>query len=469
MKKKSFRIVSYLVIVSLLALMAVQAFSLVSSYKSMNAQFAQKVKGAMERAAYDYLVTRSQKPSLTEQTMTSLMSDSLTMKLNDIPASSIKAITVNKQAGNSFVEIQTDKADSLKIVGKPIGVYVFQTKYNNELNNFKLDIYDTLLRKNLEDAGIESKYSLSLTVNTADSPTTESLHSEVPNPFIVSIALDTESKILCSVAIDNPSRQFLQDMMWIIISSVLILVLICITFWYLLRTLFRQKTLEQMRNDFTHNITHELKTPIAVAYAANDAMLHFEADRDPVKRTEYLTVVHEQLNTLSDMVQHILTLSTLEQSEIKMTPAECRLDKMLEDVTGTLLLKYDRAITFDTKLTPATITLHASEFHIKSVLTNILDNAIKYSPDKVIVHITASEFAGRVIIRIADQGMGISTADCQHVFDKFYRVPTGNLHNVKGSGLGLYYARLIVEKHSGTIDVKSTLGKGTEFIINMPA
>lgn len=275
----------------------------------MNIQFSQKVKGAMERAAYDELITRSNGLPYVS------MDSSSTKKIDDIPAGNIKAITIDKRKGANTVHIQTNDALHSK-------VYIFQMRYDLQKQNFKLESYDTLLSKNLEDAGITSPYRLSLIDRTSDDVNIKYLHEEIPDPIAISIFLDTREEVICTVEMENPGRTFLKEMRWIIISSVLILLLLVFTFWYLVRVLFRQKSLEEMRSDFTHNITHELKTPIAVANAANDAMLNFGADKEPSKRIEYLTVVHNQLALLSDMVQRILSITSLEKGNYKISPSE---------------------------------------------------------------------------------------------------------------------------------------------------
>lgn len=505
MGKKDFRIVSLLVIVSLVALMVVQIYSLAQTYNGMNEQFAQKVKSAMERAAYDEIVTRSSQDNLSSM-ISAFPDDSVRIPLKDIPPDSIRSVSVTNIPNG-------EKTISLESKNKNRKMYIVQLRYNYH-KDFRLAGYDSLLRKNLDDAGIESAYELQLRKQTGNNVNIDLLHKEVANPFTISIFLDSEGKTVCTVNIENPNRGFLKDMRWIITSSVLILFLLGFSFWYLLRTLFRQKTLEEMRNDFTHNITHELKTPIAVAYAANDAMLNFSADKNPAKREEYLTVVRDQLNALSDMVQRILSLSTLEREDFSLSLSDCRLDGLLEGITASIALKYSKKIVFSISIEPADLSLRVDQFHFSTVLNNILDNAVKYSGESVEVNVSAKaigeDSGGRgnavakdgkasskegetvakdgnavskdgtamaknrntagncVEIRIKDNGIGISSSDCRRIFDKFYRVPTGNLHDVKGSGLGLYFARLIVEKHGGSISVSSSLGKGTEFRICMP-
>lgn len=305
--------------------------------------------------------------------------------------------------------------------------------------------------------------------------------ASVRNPISFDLPLDSESLHICRLYIENPNRMFLYDMRWIIISSAGIFVLLCLSFIYLMRTLFREKSLEEMRSDFTHNITHELKTPIAVAYAADDAMLNFDADKDTAKRTEYLTVIHDQLGLLSQMVERILNITVQESGEFTIKPADFPMKKAIDELCATLPLKYKKRIHFDVVVSPKDLTVKVDEFHFRNVLSNLLDNAVKYSGDKVNVKVrawrqTAAREPAGIIgsgcptkITVEDDGIGIPASERDRIFEKYYRIPTGDVQNAKGFGLGLYYSKLVVEKHGGTIAVGTgESGKGAKFTITLP-
>ena len=237
------------------------------------------------------------------------------------------------------------------------------------------------------------------------------------------------------------------------------------SFWYLIRILLRQRTLEEMKDDFTNNMTHELKTPIAVAYAANDALLNFGADADTTKRTRYLRICQEQLKRLSGLVEQILSLSMERRKTFRLHPETFPVADILAPLVEEHKLKADKPVSISTRLTPPDLTVTADRTHFSNIVSNLLDNAIKYSVRQAEVEISCRLQGGTLVLSVRDKGIGIPKDKLAHVFDKFYRVPTGNLHNVKGYGLGLYYVKTMVERHGGTVEVESEPGKGSVFII----
>ncbi|MBO5877300.1 MAG: HAMP domain-containing histidine kinase, partial [Bacteroidales bacterium] len=257
------------------------------------------------------------------------------------------------------------------------------------------------------------------------------------NPMTTIVPIDDDCSYSLLVSIEMPFKVFLGRMWGLIASSVAIIILLAGVLIYLVRTMFRQKTLEEMRRDFTHNITHELKTPISVAVTATDALRNFSADADPDRRSRYLEIVETQLTQLSTMVEHILSVS-VEGREYKYNPTMVYLQEIISVLTqgagmNTAVFNIDCA---------EDIKIMADEFHIKNLLATVIDNAVKYSTDPM-VDIRVSDESGNVTIEIEDNGSGIAKEHLSHVFEKFYRVPTGDIHTVRGYGLGLYYAKQV--------------------------
>ena len=282
------------------------------------------------------------------------------------------------------------------------------------------------------------------------------------NPMTTVVPIDDDGSYSLLVSIEMPFKVFLSRMWGLIASSVAIIILLAGVLIYLVRTMFRQKTLEEMRRDFTHNITHELKTPISVAVTATDALRNFSADADPDRRSRYLEIVETQLTQLSTMVEHILSVS-VEGREYKYNPTMVYLQEIISvltqgAVTNTAVFNIDCA---------EDIRIMADEFHIKNLLATVIDNAVKYSTDPI-VDIRVSDEPVNVTIEIEDNGCGIAKEHLSHVFEKFYRVPTGDIHTVRGYGLGLYYAKQVAELHKGTISMSSRVGKGTTVTIKLP-
>ena len=258
-----------------------------------------------------------------------------------------------------------------------------------------------------------------------------------------------------------------REMSGVIAASLILFLMLAFSFWFLVHAMLKQKSLEEMKSDFTNNITHELKTPVAVAYAANDALLNFEAGNDPAKRREYLEISQSQLKKLEGMIEQILSMSMESRKTFELRKEDITLKPLLQTLAEQHRLSAEKPCSFHIEAEDDLI-IHADRFHFGNVISNLIENAIKYSGDAINIIIRAKTTSGGVEISVKDNGIGIAPDKQKHIFDKFYRVPTGDIHDVKGYGLGLYYAKTMVEKHGGTISVSSTLGKGSEFRIFIP-
>ena len=285
------------------------------------------------------------------------------------------------------------------------------------------------------------------------------------NPMVIVVPIDDDELYSLRLSIETPFKAFLERMRGLILSSVAIVLLLSVVLLYLVRTMFRQKTLEEMRRDFTHNITHELKTPISVAVTATDALRNFSADANPERRSRYLEIVEAQLTQLSTMVEQILSVS-VEGREYKYNPTNLHIQDIINGVVQGAGMNVGKEPKFHIDC-PSNITVLADEFHIKNLLATVIDNAVKYAEEPV-VNVSVFEENGSVTIDVADNGCGIAKEHLSHIFEKFYRVPTGDVHTVRGYGLGLYYAKQVVQLHKGTISIKSSVGKGTTVTIKLP-
>lgn len=285
------------------------------------------------------------------------------------------------------------------------------------------------------------------------------------NPMVIVVPIDDDELYSLRLSIETPFKAFLERLLGLTLSSVAIVLLLSVVLLYLVRTMFRQKTLEEMRRDFTHNITHELKTPISVAVTATDALRNFSADANPERRSRYLEIVEAQLTQLSTMVEHILSVS-VEGREYKYNPTNLHIQDIIKGVVQGAGMNVGKEPKFHIEC-PSNITVLADEFHIKNLLATVIDNAVKYAEEPV-VNISVYEEKESVTIDVADNGCGIAKEHLSHIFEKFYRVPTGDIHTVRGYGLGLYYAKQVVQLHKGTISIKSSVGKGTTVTIKLP-
>lgn len=340
----------------------------------------------------------------------------------------------------------------------------------------KIDInaFSLFFAPNLLELDITQPYALQILDCTSDkrvimqSGDLESLGEKV---HISEIPIDDDAMFALRLTIKLPYGEFWGRMWVLLLSSIGSVVLLSGILFFLLKTMFRQKTLDQMRRDFTHNITHELKTPISVAVAATDAMRNFSAEADIERRSRYLQIIETQLGQLGAMVERILSVSVEGRKE------KCSKEEILFFPTvSSLAEEFSTALAAKEGAAAPQFKIECSEdlkvwgdiFHIKNILSTLFENAVKYSEGTAQIRIAAVEEKGYCRITVADKGKGIAREHQKHIFKKYYRVPQGDVQQVRGYGLGLYYARKAVELHGGTIGVSSRLGKGTEFTILLP-
>jgi len=264
------------------------------------------------------------------------------------------------------------------------------------------------------------------------------------------------------------TRSFILKRMWMtLIASAFFVILIAGSFFYMLAMLVRQKKLSDIKNDFVNNMTHELKTPIATVSAAMEALVQFDALDDRTKSLKYIDLSRRELNRLAGMVENVLRISTFEKQQLVLFKETFNISQILEETAQKFILQNPDRVEFRFDLKgPGYI--HADKFHLQNVINNLFDNAVKYSGPFALLDVSCYRENEFVVFVVGDHGMGISKEQQKHIFDKFYRVPTGDLHAVKGFGLGLAYVRQIVEAHGGTVGVKSQLGAGSEFTVALP-
>ena len=256
------------------------------------------------------------------------------------------------------------------------------------------------------------------------------------------------------------TKNIFGEMSGVIVTSALIAIVLTFGFWYLLHVIKRLRTIEEMKDDFTNNMTHELKTPIAIAYAANDSLLQFPDPTDEERTRKYLSAALEQLSKLAGLVENILAMSMERRKHLVMAKERVNLREILMSVVEQQRLRADKAceITLDCH---EDVTVEADPTHFSNVIGNLIDNSIKYSGDVVSIDIRA----GRAGVSVADNGNGIPAKSLPDIFNKFYRVPHGDRSDVRGYGIGLFYVKSIVEKHGWSIEVESRVGKGSIFTI----
>jgi two-component system phosphate regulon sensor histidine kinase PhoR len=257
---------------------------------------------------------------------------------------------------------------------------------------------------------------------------------------------------------------------WLPISSSIFFILVIIfCFYYAIRIILRQKALSDIKNDFINNMTHEFKTPLATVSLAVEALQDPELSNQDKFRTRYLGIIKEENKRLVGQVEKVLQAAALDRKEFSLKLESIHLPAMLQACMDQFSLQVENRggkLEFSGELEDPYIV--GDVFHLTHLFNNLLDNANKYSPSNPRIHVSVKDQGSAVQIRLQDQGIGMSRDAVKKIFDKFYRVPTGNVHDVKGFGLGLSYVKTMLEAHKGDIQVQSELGKGSTFTINLP-
>ena len=207
-------------------------------------------------------------------------------------------------------------------------------------------------------------------------------------------------------------------------------------------------------------MTHELKTPISIAYSANDALLNYDTTNDTQKKEAYLSIAIKQLKHLGELVENILAVSMERRRTMTLKPDKIDLPVLVDEIAEAQRMRGDKDIAIEVE-SDGNVSVTADKSHLSNVLNNLIDNAIKYSGESVAINIKISAEG----IEVADNGIGIPAKSLQYIFDKFYRVPHGNRQDVRGYGIGLYYVKHILEKMGWSIAVKSQEGQGSVFTI----
>jgi signal transduction histidine kinase len=267
---------------------------------------------------------------------------------------------------------------------------------------------------------------------------------------------------------NNPQYAIIRNMVVSLMISALLILSTAGSFIYILRSLLKQKKLAELKDDFINNMTHELKTPLATITVAIEGLQKFNALNDTEKTKRYLETSRSELTKLNDLVTKVLNIASFENNENGLNMEAVNIDEIAGGVIASEKMKATKTVNITYANPDKVETVNADKLHFRNVLLNLIDNAVKYSGESVDVAIVVYKEDGMVCFAVRDNGIGISHDNLKSVFEKFYRVPTGNLHNVKGTGLGLSYSRSIIEAHGGTMCVKSDLNKGSEFIFTLP-
>ena len=351
-----------------------------------------------------------------------------------------------------------------------------QRPIEERVNRFLLD---SLLKKELTQNGITLPYEFAVRANTGRNVlfSTAELYPGAWEQQAYKASLFPSEMLsgnnLLYVYFPDQQAYILRNMSAMFASSGILVLVIMICFYVAVSTILKQKKLSDIKNDFINNMTHEFRTPISTIALATD-MAQENTSSVPVAELStridrYLGIIREENKRLGTHVEKVLQMALLDKGEVKLKQGVVNMHDLIAKVLNSLSVQIEqRQGEVELDFEASEELVQGDEVHLSNVLYNLVDNAIKYSPEILHLTLSTSNEKGGIRISIADQGLGMSRDQAQRIFDKFYRVPTGNLHNVKGFGLGLSYVKKMVAAHEGTIEVKSHPGQGSVFTVWLP-
>lgn len=361
---------------------------------------------------------------------------------------------------NAFMEVAQQKggiissknrSDTIRTSLADILHFGLEFKENKSNTNYK--VLDSIFRSELNRHGLFPDFAQILP---------KDLHPDIQKPLweIQYRVTPIEKSYTYNVYVSPMPGTVLSSKWGIIIPFCIVIGIFIFLSIYLLRIIRHQRTLDQMKDDFTHNMTHELKTPIAVAYAAADSMLRYYDQSDEERNRKLISIILQRLSHLSGLIENILSMSMERFNNMKLSYEHIKVKPLVEEISDMIKLKADKPVKIEVDIEDD-LMLYADSLHFGNMISNLLDNAIKYSGDTVFIKIAGDKES----IIVSDNGKGISKENLPYIFDKFYRVSSGDTYEVGGYGLGLYYVKQISSLHGWRISAESTLNEGSVFTI----
>ncbi len=415
MKISQLRLIILLGIVSILGIITVQVYWLTKTFELKEKQFNETIHTAL----LNVVEKMSPESISNENIINQLSSDYFVVNVNDI----INANVLDYYLSNEFKKLQLNldfeyaiydcKSDKMMY-----GCYVNVLDHSDEKQSTELLTYDEYI-------------------------------------YYFGVKFPTKS----SYVLSNMRAS-------IYLSSILFLAIIF--FGYALYFIIQQKRRSELQTDFINNMTHEFKTPIASIALASDVLLKSEAIKNDTRLTNFSKIIKEQSERLNLQVEKVLQLAKDQNNLLELNLEKINLNQLLETITRSCLPNFEKLNgNIILKIPNKAFYIEADRLHLTNILHNILDNSLKYCTTKPLVNISFNEKNKHVSLKIKDNGIGIDKKYLTQIFDKFYRVPTGDIHNVKGFGLGLFYVKKVIDQHNWKIKINSEIGKGTEIKIEI--
>ena len=520
MNKHNLGIISTLVGIALIALIAVQIYWIKSSVKLKEEEFERSVKEALKSTSnkLEKIATankiakkiklrkqgvRITKPGLVTvgnpsgsdvqvRIFEELSTDSSGVITSKMSQKEFFGDSVNSQ--NHFLPyelLNASKSTSKNVESLRDELMKTKTEIVNDLFDelISINVYkdykpkvdslmlDTILRQELLAEGITTNFLYSVTSRLSNSKANgnyrEAQKDCDSSGCFMKINLSPNNVFVTPqyLSVNFPDQKsYLLKTMWMMLGvSLMVIFILVLAFYYTIATISKQKKLSVIKNDFISNMTHEFKTPISTISLAAEMLNDDSVVKTPEKQQRFVKMIRDENKRLSILVESILQTSILDKGEFKLKRSDLDVHEIINQaIQNTQLLIDQRQGTITKQLQATNCLINADRVHLTNIIFNLIDNAIKYTKDSPDILISTKDTVDAIEISVKDNGIGISKENQRKIFDKFYRVPTGNVHNVKGFGLGLSYVLAVVQKHNGTINVDSEIGKGSTFKILMP-
>ena len=421
MNRKTIRIIIFLATLSLIGIVATQIFWVREAYNLQEKQFNERVRMALDNVTHELLSIHKDESELFNP--------------------------VKQVSSNYYVTLINDT----------VNPYLLENLLKNEFTerNIKID-FEYVIYDCFTDSIVFGDYV------SLDNQEQDQLQSKSYN-----MQWDRDGHYF---GVYFPSKQsyILNEMgIWLFSSSIILVIIIF--FAYTISVILKQKRLSEIKNDFINNITHEFKTPISTISLSADVLLGENIKNEPERLANYAGIIKDENNRLKNQVDKVLQLATLDKDKLKLENEEIDLHELItSSVKSFGLIVRERGGEINCDLHAEKHLFYGDRIHITNTLHNLIDNAIKYSIDEPKINVTTNSTSGHIEIGVKDNGIGVSKEGQKYIFEKFYRVPTNNVHDVKGFGLGLNYVKTIVEAYSGSVKLISKEGEGSTFVIKLP-
>ncbi len=442
--KKIFPVIIFLVTLSLTGIIVIQVSWFRSMMENKEEELERKIIDAISRVGAELSEQKGTLPSLRNPRLRpsfSFPSDQVMKELMKPPtvAEKFTDFEINEKISNAFKNANLSSHFEFAIIST-FGFYNLEIKSKNFLEVTK----DTVRNKRFIYPFFQNAENVSLQ------------QAFTPNETLVVIVPDIKNMAW-------------RELRWMLPASLLFTLILISTFFITVRVMLRQKKLSEIKNDFINNMTHEFKTPLATISLAVDALKNEKVIQSREKMKYFSDIIKEENKRMNKQVETILQAALMEKQEIRLNKKPIHVHDVICHVLDNFNLQFqDKNGVVYKELNAENDDIVADEVHFTNLISNLVDNAVKYSDKNLVLRVSTSNIGHSVQIKIEDNGIGMSKESLKKIFEKFYRAHTGNVHNVKGFGLGLSYVKTIVDAHNGKIKVDSVLGKGTTFTIDLP-